>query len=298
MEKKLLHYSLALICFIAACHMTRNVNVKNFDLQGHRGSRGLMPENTIPAMYKAIDLGVTTLEMDVVISEDRQVVLSHDPFMSHFITTKPDGTFINEADEKSYLLFQMPYDSIRKYDVGLKPHPRFPKQQKMPAIKPLLSDLIDSVDAYAKRNNKPLPLFNIETKSTPAGDGINHPEVPEFVDLLMKVINQKGIAERVTIQSFDFRTLIYLHNRYPSINTAALVEANDPRTFETQMQELGFVPTIYSPNFQLVNEVMIRNCQARGMKIIPWTVNEQEKFTELRRMGVDGIITDYPDLKH
>jgi glycerophosphoryl diester phosphodiesterase len=101
----------------------------------------------------------------------------------------------------------------------------------------------------------------------------------------------------VTIQSFDFRTLTYLHSKYPAVSTAALVEANDPRTFEKQIEELGFTPSIYSPNFQLVTDQLIRTCHNSGMKIIPWTVNETEKFQELRKMGVDGIITDYPDMK-
>ena len=294
--QKLFRYSLALLCFVAACHMTRNVHDKTFDLQGHRGCRGLMPENTIPAMYKGIDLGVTTLEMDVVISRDKKVVLSHDPFMNHLITTKPDGSFLTEENEKEYLLYQMDYEEIKSFDVGLKPHPRFPGQQKMAAAKPLLSDLIDSVDAYATRNNRPLPLFNIETKSLPGGDGKNHPAPAEFIDLLMQVIADKGISTRVTIQSFDFRTLSYLHSKHPSISTAALVEANDSRTLEDQLNELGFIPTIYSPNYQLVSENLIRTCHKNGMKIIPWTINEKEKFDEIKKMGVDGIITDYPDL--
>ena len=110
----------------------------DFDKQGHRGCRGLMPENTIPAMLNAIGLGVTTLEMDVCISKDKKVFLSHEAFFNHEITTKPDGGFIDEKEEKSFNMFQMNYTDIIKYDVGMKPHPRFPDQQKMKAVKPLL----------------------------------------------------------------------------------------------------------------------------------------------------------------
>lgn len=294
MERRIFRYSLALLCFFAACHMTRKIHDRDFDLQGHRGCRGLMPENTIPAMLKAMDLGVTTLEMDVVISRDNRVLLSHDPFMSHYITTKPDGTPVTEEEEKSLLIYGMDYGEIRKYDVGLKPHPRFPHQAKIAVTKPLLSDLLDSVDAHAKQHNLPLPKFNIETKSAEDGDGTRHPAPAEFVELLMAVINEKGIGERVTIQSFDFRTLKYLHQKYPSISTAALVEENDPRSFEEQVEELGFVPTIYSPNFQLVNEQLLNKCRRKGMKIIPWTVNDATQFEALKKLGVDGIITDYP----
>jgi len=296
MDKKIFRYSLALLCFIAACHMTRNVQDKDFDLQGHRGCRGYFPENTTFGMLNALDLGVNTLEMDVVISKDKQVVLSHDPYMSHFITTKPDGTYVTEEEEKQLRLYEMDYDEIKKYDVGLKPHPRFPDQLKERAVKPLLRDVIDSADAYAKFLKRTLPFFNIETKSLPGGDGINHPAPAEFVELLMQVIKSKAIEDRVIIQSFDFRTLKYLHEKYPAIKTAALIEASDKRSFDEQLKELGFTPTIYSPNFDLVTESLIRKCHKRGMKIIPWTVNDKEKIDELRRMGVDGVITDYPGL--
>src|SRR6188474_3759231 len=104
---------------------------EGFDIQGHRGCRGLMPENTIPAMIKALDLGVTTLEMDVVISKDNKVVVSHEPWFESEITTKPDGSFIKPGEAMQYNIFQMSYDEVLKYDVGMKTHPRFPQQQKM-----------------------------------------------------------------------------------------------------------------------------------------------------------------------
>ncbi len=124
---------------------------KKFDIDGHRGCRGLMPENTIPAMLKAIDLGVNTLEMDVVITADDKVVVSHEPFFNHEITTLPSGKTFEEKDEKQYNIYRMTYDSVLKYDVGIKPHPRFPLQQKMNVQKPLLSVLIDSMEARCCR---------------------------------------------------------------------------------------------------------------------------------------------------
>src|SRR5688500_3464035 len=112
-----------------------------FDKQGHRGCRGLMPENTIAAMLKAIDLGVTTLETDIAITKDKQPILSHEPFFNHEITTKPDGSFVTEAEEKSLNIYKMDYEQVKSFDVGLKPHPRFPHQQKIKAIKPLLEEM-------------------------------------------------------------------------------------------------------------------------------------------------------------
>lgn len=267
-----------------------------FDKQGHRGCRGLMPENTIEGMLKAIDLGVTTLEMDVVITKDKKAILSHEPFFSHEITTLADGSFIKEANERKYNIFTMLYAETNMFDVGKKPHVRFPQQNKLPALKPLLSDLVDAVELKVKNNNlKPL-FYNIETKTNPLTDNIFHPAPEEFVALLMEVVNDKKIANRVIIQSFDFRTLQILHKKFPLVRTAMLIEDYDKRTLEDQVKSLGFVPSIYSPHFSLVNNAVIEKCHGQKMKIIPWTVNERSKIEELKKMGVDGIISDYPDL--
>lgn len=269
---------------------------KIFDTQGHRGCRGLMPENTIPAMFKALNLGVVTLEMDISISKDKKLFLSHEPFFNHEITTKPDGHFIEEKDERSYNMYHMLYDSIKTYDVGLKPHPRFPQQQKLRVSKPLLSDLFDSVKSYMATSKRPYPFFNIETKCMPATDNLYHPEPAEFVELLMKIIHEKGMEKQVIIQSFDFRSLQYLHQHYPNMRTAMLIEDFDKRTLEEQIKALGFTPTIYSPDNSLVNKTLIENCHLQNIQVIPWTVDDANKIKELKAMGVDGIISDYPNL--
>ena len=267
-----------------------------FDKQGHRGCRGLMPENTVPAMLNAIGLGVTTLEMDISISKDKKVFLSHEPFFNHEITTKPDGSFIAAKDERTYNMYQMNYEDIMKYDVGMKPHPRFPNQQKMKAVKPLLADVFKAVKEYMMTARRPFPLYNIETKSLPASDNIYHPAPAEFVELLMAVIKENQMEEQVIIQSFDFRILQYLHQHYPKIKTAMLIEANNKSSFRKQIKDIGFTPTIYSPEESLVIPDLIKNCHDLNMKIIPWTVNDKNKIKEFKQMGVDGIITDYPNL--
>jgi glycerophosphoryl diester phosphodiesterase len=267
-----------------------------FDKQGHRGCRGLMPENTIPAMLNAIGYGVTTLEMDISITKDKKVILSHEPFFSHEITTKPDDNFIEKKDELSFNIYKMNYDEVKNYDVGLKPHPRFPKQEKMKVSKPLLSEVIDAVNTDMMTRRRPFPLYNIETKTMPATDNIFHPAPAEFVELLMAVIKEKRIEEITTIQSFDFRTLQYLHRHYPEMKTAMLIENTDKRSLDEQIKALGFTPTICSPAYQLVNAELIKKCHEKKIKIIPWTVNDKAKIEELKKMGVDGIITDYPDL--
>jgi len=267
-----------------------------FDTQGHRGCRGLMPENTIPAMFKAIDLGVQTLEMDVVISKDNKVIVSHDPFFNYEITSMPNGDSIKEKDEKSFNLYKMTYDEIKLFDIGLKTHPRFLQQTKIKTSKPLLEDLIDAVETYISKNNKHLVFYNIETKSLPETDLIFHPSPAIFCELLMSVINKKGIANRTIIQSFDIRTLAYIHKHYPKLKTALLIDEGDLDTLENQLVKLGFVPTIYSPHYSLVEKHLIKHCHKKNIKVIPWTINDLDKLRELKLLGVDGAISDYPNL--
>lgn len=279
---------------LVACGTTQQATTTTqtgLDKQGHRGSRGLMPENTIPAMMKALELGVSTLEMDVVISKDNKVVVSHDVYFHHNITTTPEGKTLTRAEAEKRLLYTMPYDSIRKYDVGLKPHPDFPRQQKIAVYKPLLSDLLDATEKQTKSI-----LYNIEIKSKPENDGKKHPAIEEFVDLVMAVINAKGVANRTTIQSFDPRALQVMHRKYPDVTTSLLMEGNDKRSLDQQLQQLGYTPKVYSPHYSLVTPALMEQCRQKNIKVIPWTVNNLEEMQRLIGLKVDGIITDYPDL--
>jgi glycerophosphoryl diester phosphodiesterase len=269
----------------------------SFDKQGHRGCRGLMPENTIPAMIHALDLGVTTLEMDAVITKDKKVILSHEQWFGQEITTKPDGTYIKaEREERKFNIYWMTYAETQAFDVGMKPHPRFPGQQKIKVTKPLLSAVIDSVNEAMKTRKRPFPYYNIETKTNPEFDGVFHPKPEEFVDLLMEVVQSRGITDHVIIQSFDFRTLKYLHQKYPGVKTAMLIEFTDKRSLEQQLNDLGFIPDIYSPEYHLVNDKLVRACHEKGIKVIPWTVNDKASIEKLKGIGVDGAISDFPDL--
>lgn len=278
--------------FLFSC-MNSAPDNSQFDAQGHRGCRGLFPENTLPAFRKALELGVKTLELDVVISADRQVIVSHEPFFNHEMSLKPDGSEIREAEERSFNLYQMDYATIATYDVGLKPHPRFPQQAKMAVAKPLLREVIRQSEAYATELGRALPWYNIETKSQAATDTEFHPEPEPFVDLLMAVIQEAGIGERVTIQSFDPRTLQVMHRKYPDIKLVLLVENQEG--LEANLTHLGFVPQVYSPWFDLVDAALVRAVHARGMELIPWTLNETEEMQRALDLGVDGIISDYPD---
>lgn len=294
-------WALSLIVLFS-CAGTKNQQAKTgwtagpFDKEGHRGARGLMPENTWPAMRLALDLGVTTLEMDAVITKDKQVVLSHDPWFSKDITTKPDGSYIGEREERKFNINWMSYEEVKTFDVGMKPNPRFPRQEKIRVVKPLLAAVIDSVKQYMIASRRPLPWYNIETKTNPEFDGVFHPKPDEFVDILMAVIMEKGIGDHVIIQSFDFRTMKYLHTKYPDIKTAMLIDETDKRSLDEQVYALGFNPDIYSPAYKLVTRKLVDNCHKRNIRVVPWTVNTRKEIDNLKAMGVDGIITDYPDL--
>lgn len=290
-----------------------------FDKQAHRGGKSLYPENTIPAMKNALKMNVTTLEMDLAVTKDKKVILSHDAFLSPELITKPDGTYIPKDSGFYYKIYEMPYSKIKTFDVGLKKLTNYPDQKKMKVQKPLFSEVIDACEAYARELKRPLHFYNIETKTRPFSDNIFHPEPKEFVDLMMKIILEKGIQDRVIIQSFDPRTLEIVHKEYPEIMTALLVEKVDDKKRAQQqihfekipeakfreypdhlngvtgdLKFLSFTPTIYSPEHTLVTPKLIEECHKSGMRVIPWTVNSKERLKELKEMGIDGVITDDP----
>ena len=284
--------SAALAVIFMQC--SNSENLPNPDLEGHRGARGLYPENSIPGFIHALDLGVTTLEMDVVISADGKVVVSHEPFMSPEICILDDDSISPEQAEKEYNIYRMDYSRIMEFDCGSKPHPRFPEQKKIAVSKPLLKDVIDSAEAHAGESGRMLPWYNIETKCTPDGDGVHHPPPGEFTDRLMEVIREAGISDRCIIQSFDIRTLQHLHKEDAPVLLSLLIYNN--RTPEKNIEELGFTPDIYSPYHPFVDENLVEFCHSRSMKVVPWTVNDLREMRKLMKLGVDGLISDYPDL--
>lgn len=263
-----------------------------FSSEGHRGARGLMPENTIIAMRHAIDLGITTLEMDTHITKDGQVVVTHDDYLSPSFMLTPEGKEIPKSDAKKYPVYQMDYSQLRQFDLGTKFHADFPGQKKIKSYIPLLSDLIDDVQKYTK--GKKQMFYNIETKCSEKGDGIVNPGPEEFVKLLMNVIEEKGISPYVIIQSFDKRTLQVLHKKYPKMKTSYLI--SNKKTVAENLADLGFNPFILSPAYKMVNAEMVKQCHDRQIKVIPWTPNTPEEIAALKKLKVDGIISDYPNL--
>jgi glycerophosphoryl diester phosphodiesterase len=280
--------------FIALATLSLSASAQKFDLQGHMGARGLMPENTVGGMIRALDMGVTTLNMDVVITKDRQPVLSHEPYFNHEFSLTPQGKEITLKDQKNYNIFKMDYEQVKKFDVGSKVHARFPGQQKYKAYKPLLAEVIDSAEAHAKATKRAKPYYNIETSLIRKGDVEFQPEASEFVELIMAVVNEKKIAKRVMIQSIDIRTLQYLHEHYPKIKTSLVVD--EKVDLEQNIETLGFKPTVYSPYHVLVGKGLVERCHDMGIKIIPWTVNSLKDLNYLIGLGVDGVVSDFPNI--
>ncbi len=281
-----------LIIGVMAC-TNKPKTFAEIDLQGHRGARGLMPENTIPAFIKALDFGVNTLEMDLVITADSQVLVSHEPFMSAEICMDSTGFRFPEVLQKKYNIYEMTYAQVKEFDCGLRLHPRFPTQEKLSVSKPLLEEVIDVVNTYTNEKGISEPRYNLEIKSQEATDNKYHPTVSVFSDLVYEVVDKKLDWKNVTIQSFDFRVLQYYKEKYPEVTLALLIE--NTLSWSDNIDSLGFTPTIYSCDYKLLSSATVTEIQEAGMRVIPWTVNERADMDKLLEWGVDGIITDYPD---
>lgn len=267
-------------------------------IQGHRGCRGEYPENTLSAFQHALEIGITVLEMDVCLSADGEVVVSHEPYMNSLYAIKPDGKPVLKTEEITLNLFKMTYSDIKKFDVGSRGNPLFPDQKKVSAFKPLLSDVFKLAEDYRKLKGTKI-YYNIEIKSETKEYGISQPlSVGEFSEKVWDVMAKFVKPEFIILQSFDFNVLKYWHKsiksgHFPHVDLSALVSKKGP---ESTCTDLGFAPAIYSPNFTFLTPKIVDYCHLKGIRVIPWTVNELIDFHAMTQMGVDAIITDYPSL--
>ena len=267
--------------------------IPTFDIQGHRGARGLEPENTIPAFLKALDLGVTTVELDVVITKDKQVIVSHEPWMSAAICLDSMGNSFTEKEEKKFNIYQLTYEQVQNFDCGSRINEAFPLQEKVALSKPLLRDVIVAVERHIKSQASYEVDYNIEIKSSPEDDRKFHPTVEEYSDLVYRLVDEYIPLNRLVIQSFDPRVLKYWHEKHPSIRLSLL--ADRANSIEAGLDALGFMPNVYSPDFRSLSKEKVRQLHQQKIRVIPWTVNEISDMLSLKGMGVDGFITDYPD---
>jgi glycerophosphoryl diester phosphodiesterase len=259
-------------------------------IYGHRGARGVYPENTIEGFLYAVGLGVYSIEMDVVISKDKKVIVSHEPWMNPKTCTRPNNSKVSFLKRKN--LYKMEYDLIRQYDCGLRGNPDFPLQKSMPAYKPLLKEVIEAVELFQKKNSLPPVVYNIEIKSNWVSDGELHPLPDEFVDLVLKELSPFNIYNRILLQSFDMRPLNILHKLNTGCTIGMLVRS--PRFLKRKLNDLSFTPDTCGIYYKLATEKWVKYIQQLGMKALVWTENEKEDMKRHIAMNIDGIITDYP----
>lgn len=286
-----------------------------FDLQGHRGARGLMPENSLSGFAKALSLGVTTLELDLAMTADGQLVVTHDPKLNGDLVQGPDGAYVGEGGP---LVRELTLDQVKAYDVGtLRPGSAyagsFRDQQPVPGTSmPTLAEVV----ALTERAGAAAMRFNIEVKVNPT-----RPELTasreDFTRAAVAEIVRLGILERATLQSFDWAVLMQAQRLEPALQTAYLTIARG-RNDNIQRGRPGASPwmggldiddfggsapkavkaaggAIWSPFFRDVTDEDIAEAHALGLQVIPWTVNDPQDMANLIARGVDGIITDYPD---
>jgi glycerophosphoryl diester phosphodiesterase len=285
-----------------------------FDLQGHRGARGLAPENTLPAFARALSIGVATLELDVGITEDGVVVVHHDRRLNPDLARGTDGRWLRGSTRT---IRELTFHELQRYDVGrIRPgsdySKRFPEQRRMDGVRiPKLEDVFEL--ARSARNDE--VRFNVETKVSPeAPDETAGPE--EFARALIRVIRDNGMARRTTVQSFDWRTLAVVQREAPEIATSYLSSQGagidnigaghqeaSPWTAGVRFRDHGSVPkmvkaaggTIWSPNYRDLDEALVKEARGFGLKVLPWTINDPGDMERLIGWGVDGMITDRPD---
>ncbi len=284
------------------------------DLQGHRGARGLKPENTLPAFAHALTLGVTTLELDCAITKDGVVVVSHDSTLNPDITRAPGGRWLAGGGSP---IRQFTYEELRSFDVGrIDPESayakRFPQQQPVDGTRmPRLAEVF----ALARKAGNDTVRFNIETKISPLqGERTVAPD--SFAQALIILILKENIASRVTLQSFDWRTLAVVQKEAPQIATVYLTaqqswqdnllarQASSPWTAPLHVSQFnGSVPrmvkaaggAVWSPYYGEIAREQVKEAQSLGLKVVVWTVNEPADLRRMIEWRVDGIISDYPN---
>lgn len=255
----------------------------------HRGFRGLMAESTIPAMKNALDLKADVLEFDITFTKDKQAVVSHDPKLDYLITLDKDGKEIPK--EANLAIYQMKYKVLKTYDIGSKQHKDFPGQKNFKAHMPLLKELLDSVEHYATLKGYQKPVYNIETKTSKARDGIYQPAPEEFVKRLMKVIYKAKVQDRVIIQSFDPRTLEIVRRDYPKV---AVMLITVKGSLSENMKKLSFLPDYYAPSPNLINKEVVDFCKQKGIKLLCGNTNNKKDIEKVLALGVNRVCSDYP----
>lgn len=256
------------------------------EVQGHRGARALRPENTLPAFELAIANGVDTLELDLAVTSDDILVVSHDPFINPEHCINAEG----QPAAPETMIHSLPLKKVQAYDCGSRKNPRFPKQQTVPQTKiPRFADVIQLLKDTPLPAGKTVQL-NIETKIYPG-----HPDwtvdPQKFVKLILEQLKPAHLIARTTVESFDDRTLLIVKKLEPQLRTALLTSDNH-LDFAAAVKSAK--ADILSPDFEWILPDDVKAIHKLGKRVIPWTVNEPAAWDRLIAMNVDGIITDDP----
>lgn len=250
---------------------------KKIIVHGHRGARALRPENTLPAFDYAIKAGVDVLELDMAVTKDNVIVVSHDPILHGPVCTGP---------RESAVIHELTVAEVKQWDCGKVQNPRFPKQQSIPGTRmPTLDEVFTLAQASQVEFNIETKIFLDKPQYTPS------PE--EFAKLVLAVVRKHKLEKRVILQSFDYRTLIAMKKLEPSIRRSALMEDYDKRDFVTAAGDAGNAE-IVSPNDSLVTPKLVAEAHAAGLQVVPWTTNTPAGWERLVKAGVDAIISDDP----
>jgi glycerophosphoryl diester phosphodiesterase len=266
---------------ILACQLTLATEV-----QGHRGARYVLPENSLPAFQYALEIGVDTIELDTGVTKDGHVVIVHDQKINPTICKLKDG----RPSSKNQWISQLTLTEVKQYDCGSLVNPRFKNQTLIPNTEiPTLKELFDLVNESSLPNAKSIN-FNIETKSNPKfPDAQPSPEV--FVKLILDLVDQYQLNGRVTLQSFDHRTLLAANAIKPNIKLVALFGDN---LSDWVAPTVAAKATVVSPRHDYLTSAEVDQIHKAGLTVIPWTANRKEDWARLIEMKVDGIITDNP----
>ena len=263
------------------------------EIQGHRGARGLLPENSIPGFVISIREGADVLEMDLCLAKDGNIIVSHEPWMSHTICTTPEGDEIPASREREYNLHQMTTAEIQSFDCGMKTHPRFPDQRHLPVQKPTLAEVVEVTEEVPLLKSKRQVRYNLEIKHRSDLEPEFCPDAETFAKSVIAEVQRLGIADRTCIQSFSAAALNAVHELAPEMTTAWLTDSEE--SVATALARISFKPSIYSPQWERIDATDVFELQQQGIRVIPWSVNAPEDLFAVMQMGVDGIITDYPD---
>lgn len=262
-------------------------------VQGHRGFRGRFPENSLTAFEHAANLGVDAIELDVVVSKDKKIIISHEPYMCHSLCLTPEGKSIQKEDQEKFNLYQMNASEIAKFSFGELEYSKFPDQKKIKSAKLALTEMCALLEG--RLGDVSYPQLTIEVKSNPATQGQWHPNASDYAKILLENISTINEEWPIAIQSFDLNILKALDKLNCPLPLIALSESKE-LDVDKVCEILEFIPDGYSPYYELISASLVEDCETLGVEISAWTVNTIEEMDKLYKLGVRNFITDFPDL--